>query len=76
MSRTHVPQCAGIYISNNSDCTHISLPTTNTLEMWAVDAYPCNKYGEIQDGVEYPKPYTAGDFGDCIYLFSVEAGEY
>lgn len=74
MSRSYVPQCAGIYTSNREDFTHLLLPESHPEEWWAVDAYPCDKYGDKT--TESPITFTADDFGDCIYLLSVEAGEY
>lgn len=76
MSRTYVPQVAGIYTSNREGFTHFLISQSNPVEWWSGDALPCDKYGKPTKGYEYPITCTASDFGDCIYLLGTEAGEY
>jgi hypothetical protein len=76
--RTVVPQVAGVYESNNDSYsyTHMLLPTSNPCEWYAVDAFPCDRSGEILEGYECPIPFTASDFGDCIFILAQDAREF
>jgi hypothetical protein len=67
MMRTIYPQVAGIYESNNDSHSFLLVPFTNPDAEWfAADAYPCDRSGNKSIGFEYPVPFLAADFGNCI----------
>ena len=71
MPRTICPQMSGIY-RNNKVADHypfqyLFLPENNPdSEYWAIDAYECKKFGDINPDKKCPEPHVASDFGKYV----------
>ena len=69
MPRTICPQMSGIYrnngVNDNYPFQYLFLPENNpNSEYWAIDAYECKKFGEINPDKKCPEPHVASDFGE------------
>jgi hypothetical protein len=69
MARTICPQVKGIYRNNNpeqgSKFQFLYLPNHNPdAEWYAIDAYECTKFGELNPAKQTPEPHLPCDFGD------------
>jgi hypothetical protein len=67
--RTICPQMRGIYhnhgVITSRKHRYLLLPYNNpNSEYWAIDAYECNRRGEINPEKKCPEPDVASDFGN------------
>lgn len=76
MPRTICPQVRGIYHNNEAPAKYpypyliIKNDNPNS-EYWAIDAYECNKAGEINPAKQCPEPHVATDFGDYVHGIAI-----
>jgi hypothetical protein len=71
MRRTICPQVRGIYCNNNVDADYpyqyLYIPEHHPdSEYWAIDAFECKKWGELNPAKQCPEPHVASDFGDNV----------
>ena len=69
MPRTICPQVKGIYRNCEAPdgyaYPYLYIPENNPdAEYWAIDAYECKKFGELNPEKQTPEPHIASDFGD------------
>ena len=69
MPRTICPQVKGIYHNREAPdgyaYPYLYIPENNPdTEYWAIDAYECKKFGELNPEKQCPEPHLASDFGD------------
>jgi hypothetical protein len=71
MPRTICPQVSGIYQNNNVDddypYQYLYIPENHPdSEYWAIDAFECKKFGDLNPEKKCPEPHVALDFGDYV----------
>lgn len=71
MPRTICPQVSGIYRNNNVEddypYQYLYIPENHpNSEYWAIDAFECKKFGDLNPEKKCPEPHVASDFGDIV----------
>ena len=70
MPRTICPQVKGLYRNNEAPngyaYPYLFIPDNHPdAEYWAIDAYECKKFGDINPAKQTAEPHIASDFGDA-----------
>lgn len=67
ITRSICPQVAGLYRSNRHEGRYsfLYVPDNNPDSEWyTMDAYLCDKYGNVKQDTQHPIVVEAKDFGD------------